>query len=312
MSANPNFKRRSCCPACRGERLQQLRECPYEAPLLREYLDAFYRGVGAVDHAALAGAVYCLMACNSCGLVFQRDIPDDALSAELYDVWIDPRKVFEVYERGHSIHFFSSLARQVESMIRHFGVKPAELKVLDLGMGWGRWCMLASAYGCETYGLEISPARIAFARAHGIRVLSYEELAQHTFDMINAEQVFEHLADPLDTLKMLRSRLRPGGLIWVAVPDGSDIQRRIARWDWQAPKESPDSLNAVAPLEHLNCFTPDALSRMAQQAGFHPAELRQPRKKKQMPLWRRWLGGAPATARSPGTERFFTPGNGTP
>ncbi|MDA0578631.1 MAG: hypothetical protein O3B24_11095, partial [Verrucomicrobia bacterium] len=71
----PNMVRRSRCPACHGTRGETLREVPYADPLLRGYLDAFYREVGTVDHAALAGAVYCLVACADCGLVFQRDIP---------------------------------------------------------------------------------------------------------------------------------------------------------------------------------------------------------------------------------------------
>lgn len=307
MSSNSNFIQRTQCPGCRGTQFHLLREARYDAPPLREYLDEFYRDVGSVEHAALAGAMYSLQTCEACGLVFQRDIPNGKLSAKLYEEWMDPHKVFDLYERGHGVNFYSPLARQVETVIRHFGGKPAELKVLDLGMGWGRWCMFASAYGCETYGLEISPARIAFARAHGIRVLDYDELAAHQFNMINAEQVFEHLPDPLETLTMLRPRLRPGGLIWIAVPDGADIRRRIERWDWQAPKGAPDSLNAVAPLEHLNCFTPDALMTMAAKAGFGPAEIRLPRRKKQEPWWKRWMGGGGAAMGDPGTECFFTP-----
>ena len=62
---------------------------------------------------------------------------------------MNPQRVFDRYERGHGINFYSPLARQVETFIRHFGRKPGDLKVLDLGMGWGRWCMFANAFGCD-------------------------------------------------------------------------------------------------------------------------------------------------------------------
>lgn len=294
-----------------GGDLRLLREAAYDAAPLREYLDAFYREVGKVEHDRLAGATYALVECRGCGTVFQRDIPDADLSDRLYERWMDPEKVFALYERTHSVNFYASLARQVETIVRHFGVNPAELKVLDLGMGWGRWCMFANAYGCETYGLEVSPARIAFARANGVRVLEYADLDAHQFHVINAEQVFEHLPDPLATLCMLRKRLRPGGLLWLSVPDGSDIQRRIDRWDWSAPKDSEQSLNAVAPLEHLNCFTPQSLVTMAQKAGFCPTSVTTRRRAAATPppAWRRWLGRAPAAPPpdAPSTSMFFTP-----
>ena len=66
----PNMVRRSRCPACHGTRGETLREVPYADPLLRGYLDAFYREVGTVDHAALAGAVYCLVACADAASFF--------------------------------------------------------------------------------------------------------------------------------------------------------------------------------------------------------------------------------------------------
>lgn len=306
-----HFIRRTRCPACAGHDLHLLRESAYEASPLREYLDGFYRDVGQVEHEWLAGAVFTLLECRGCGTVFQRDIPDAELSERLYERWMDPAKVFERYERAHSVNFYASLARQVETIIRHFNVKPAELKVLDLGMGWGRWCMFANAYGCETYGLEVSEARIAYARANGVRVLEYNELAMHQFDVINAEQVFEHLPEPLETLAMLQKRLRPGGLLWLSVPDGSDLRRRIDRWDWTAAKDSEYSLNAVAPLEHLNGFTPQSLVTMARKAGLRPTSVATKRRATTPPPsgWKRWLGRSPAPVaadRAPSTSMFFT------
>ena len=37
--------------------------------------------------------------------------------------------------------------------------------------------------------------------------------------------------------------------------------------DWEATKGTADSLNIVAPLEHVNCYTTQSLVIMAKQAG---------------------------------------------
>jgi SAM-dependent methyltransferase len=100
-----------------------------------------------------------------------------------------------------------------------------------------------------------------------VKVLTLADLANRTFDFINTEQIFEHVAQPLETLRALKDTLEPHGLIKISVPEGRDIKRRLAIQDWEAPKGSKNSLNAASPLEHLNCFTWESLIRMADLAG---------------------------------------------
>jgi len=80
------------------------------------------------------------------------------------------------------------------------------------------------------------------------------------------------------------------------VPEGWDVKRRLKMWDWralrvcdssdqlkhimsiwdwEAPKGSgcENSLNAVAPLQHINCFDRDVLVTMAGKAGLSPAQI---------------------------------------
>ncbi|MGH3114027.1 MAG: hypothetical protein ACRDOP_11250, partial [Gaiellaceae bacterium] len=73
---------------------------------------------------------------------------------------------------------------------------------------------------------------------------------------------------PLLTAERLRGALRPGGLLRICVPNGTDIRDRLRRGRWDdANRGSADSLMAVAPLEHVNCFNYRSLSGMARQAG---------------------------------------------
>ena len=212
--------------------------------------------------------------CGSCGLVYQRMIPNDSLMKKLYEEWIDPESSLHSTRSAWPIEYFSILAREMNLLVRHFGTVPSVLDFFDFGMGWGDWCRMAKAHGCSVYGHEISQPLIDHARASGIPTLKWEDIPERRFDVINLDQVLEHVSDPRRIVEYLRGSLKPTGLMKICVPDGEDIRRRLRIGDWKAPKGTRNSLNPVAPMEHVNCFTRSSLLRMADLAGFVPLKLR--------------------------------------
>jgi hypothetical protein len=79
--------------------------------------------------------------------------------------------------------------------------------------------------------------------------------------------VFEHLVDPYEVgLRVVRS-LRDGGVLRIGVPNGGNVRGLLRDADWLAPKGSPWSLNAVAPLEHVNCFDHEAIVAFGERLG---------------------------------------------
>ena len=153
-------------------------------------------------------------------------------------------------------------------MIASSGKDPSSLSILDFGMGWGAWALMAKAFGCDSFGSELSAERIQHARSNGIKVISWDEIPQNRFDFINTEQVFEHIPEPLETLRHLGSGLKTDGILKISVPFADDIERRLSLMDWKSSKGSSNSLNPVAPLEHINFFRRQSLSKMAGLAGF--------------------------------------------
>jgi len=268
------FVQRGACPGCGSRNYKELYCSSFVESPIRDYLESFYAPPGGVDLDYLAGADYILDECNDCSLIYQRLIPNSHLMTRLYEKWINAElsrrdeKHFEHYER---------LNREVvivtRYFVKHFGLKPGQLEFLDFGMGWGDWCRMAQAYGCSVFGTELSQSRINNAKTFGILAIGWDEIAEHRFDFINTEQVFEHISDPLGTLGYLGQSLKPNGVIKISVPNGWDIKRRLAIMDWTASKGSKNSLNPVAPLEHINCFTRDSLVKMAQIAGFAPVQV---------------------------------------
>lgn len=272
--SNSFFVKRELCPACRSKDHSTLYSCSYLDPSLRRYLESGYNRQGKIEFEYLRDATYVLEECSDCGLVFQNEIPNDFLMTKLYEEWIDPGMALKQHRETASLDdHYSGYAREIMMLIAYFKTMPSQMRFLDFGMGWGGWCMMATAFGCDCYGTELSETRIEHAKSQGVHVLKWEEVTGYRFDVINTEQVLEHIPEPLETLCYLRGAVKPQGLIKVSVPDGGDIKKRLKICDWTAPKGSKKSLNAVSPLEHINCFTRRAITRMADIAGFEMVEI---------------------------------------
>ncbi len=275
MDVNEYFKRRIKCPACGSRRNTTLFQADFCQSPIKEYLESLYSQVGpGVEFEYLEGSSYILEECEDCGLIYQGEVPNEFLMKRLYEHWIEPNTVLEMEKKERDARFYLGCAAEIVRGIDYLGKIPSEVKFLDFGMGWGSWCLIARGFGCDSYGADLSRSRTEHGDRLGIKVLSWDELNQHKFDFINAEQVFEHLAEPLETLAHLRNCVAPNGIIRINVPGGRDMRRKLELGDWSAPQESPDSLNDVAPLQHVNCFNFGSMVRMAQGAGLEEVEVR--------------------------------------
>lgn len=261
------FIEREHCPVCQSCEYRELYSCAFQDSSIRDYLEAFYTPQGGVEFQYLSGADFILNECCDCGLIYQRQIPNEFLLRKLYEKWIDPKKSFERYIKKQDTDYYFNYAYEVMMLLVYFDTMPSQLKFLDFGMGWGYWIRMAKAFGCDTYGVDLSIARAEHAQLHGTNLITWDKIPTCEFDFINAEQVFEHLSEPLMTLSHLRAALKPRGLFKISVPNGADIKRRLDILDWSAPKRSKNSLNPVSPLEHINCFNHQALVRMATTVG---------------------------------------------
>jgi len=192
---------------------------------------------------------------------------------KLYEEWIDPAKALRAHHEKPKTDQCHQYATEIYGIAKYLRRTGRDLQLLDFSMGWGLWCRIAQDYGCDVHGTEYSRSRSDYARGMGVEVIAYEEIGDHRYDFINTEQVFEHIPRPHETFSYLKGSLKPNGILKVAVPDGHGIKGRLARWRWTAPKGDADSLNAVAPLEHINCFGRHSLCRMAEDAGLAPVDL---------------------------------------
>ena len=255
------FEYRDRCPVCGSGNAVKLCEIPYADPRMHEFLAEFYRGRLPLN--LLREEKYRVVNCGGCGFLFQDRILDAEGMQDLYEHWIDHQASLHK-KKSAGAKLFRQYAGQVQTLMKMVGGRPDRIRVLDFGMGWGYWSRMAQAHGLDVTGFELSTQRQEHARAMGLRVIAELPAPGDCFDIVYASQVFEHLPDPLETLRQLCARLGPRGLVYLRVPEGRGIAQTLEQYGW-----SP-GLDAIHPLEHINCFTRTTLVRLAREAGLSP------------------------------------------
>jgi hypothetical protein len=199
-------------------------------------------------------------------------VPDDKLVREIYDEWIPPSEKDRL-RRERDLDDYCYLAEQIQFLVRDLALQPHDIRVLDFGMGWAEWASMARAFGCQVAGAELSSHRARHAQSLGIEVVDWDEIAKRKFHFINAEQVFEHLVEPLPVLKHLAAALAENGMLRIAVPDSRPALRTLARSGTFA-ELAESHIVPVAPLEHVNCFEYRSLAALGGYAGLQVARPR--------------------------------------
>lgn len=233
-------------------------EIDYEDERLGEFIEGFYSG--RVNRNDLKGSSYKISKCRSCQLIYQPEVLNGEGLEKLYNNWIDSRKSLNKKQTAKT-RLFKQYAGQMELISGLFSKSPGQIKVFEFGLGWGYWSRMAQAFGYRVSGYELSEIRKNHARSMGVNVIDELVSDGSVYDFIYSSQVFEHLLDPLGTLIQLRERLANSGYIYLRVPDGRHVESILRQSGW-----SPE-LDAIHPLEHINCFSRSSLTYMASCAG---------------------------------------------
>jgi SAM-dependent methyltransferase len=153
--------------------------------------------------------------CDECGLVFTnpQPTPDDLRRFYKPDgEWRTPRAA-EASDADRPAS--RSWSRPFAPMSPGLPVTapPAGARVLDFGCGTGRLLDELQACGWETSGIDPAIDR-AFGRHRRLDAVPDAP----TFDLIVANHVLEHVANPLQLLRAFARAARDGGYLYVGVP----------------------------------------------------------------------------------------------
>ena len=262
LSIKNNFITREACEICSSRKQEILISRFLADKSIRIFLENYYQG--RMDLEALATGKYEIVQCKVCDFIWQKYVLNDEYLFKLYEEWISAEESLKKKSVA-SPEIFLSYANDIANISFFLKKNPSEIRVLDYGMGWGYWCMMAKAFGYHISGFELSESRKSFARKNAIDVISEQEhLNKMSFDYINVYQVLEHLTDLKATLLMLQKCLKSEGLLKISVPNGKRVKRNLLSSKWK-PSKGP-----IQPLEHINCFENKTLIRLARECGLEP------------------------------------------
>ena len=170
--------------------------------------------------------------------------------------------------------------------------RPGRGRFLDVGCNMGMLLRHVRERGWEAVGVEPSPAlhRIATEQL-GLEVHNcfLEELPaskRDSFDVVALSDVFEHVTEPRGMLRSVRTFLKPGGVLYVKVPN--------ARWN-MLKQRGAQLLRRHVPYgiwdsyEHVVHYTEETLRMMLRAEGFEPLVMSFSRPI-QVPVWHNYVG----------------------
>lgn len=204
---------------------------------------------------------YPLLHCHACG---HRKLCASMTSEQIGDLYTRyyPRSAFDVetWQPAREESPLRTWRRGTRASA--FRWVPRNVRVLDIGCGFGESLGYHRARGCDAHGVEADANILRVAERHGLSVrhglFNADHYALGTFDVVTLDQVIEHMADPLHGLQGICQVLRPGGLLVLSTPNADGWGARVfgRRWiHWHAPY-------------HLQFFSRDSMARAAASAGF--------------------------------------------
>lgn len=163
---------------------------------------------------------------------------------------------------------FRHQVERAEHLLR--AAKREKRELLDVGCGDGSFLRFAKTLGWSVAGCDVRLT--SAARAGNWPVWEGElgaiDFGGRQFDLVRFNHVLEHTQNPLPEIQQSLRLLRPGGILYLSVPNLAGLSPRLKslqsllylkRHRWRH----------YAALHHLWFFTPQTLQRILEFAGFN-------------------------------------------
>jgi 2-polyprenyl-3-methyl-5-hydroxy-6-metoxy-1,4-benzoquinol methylase len=223
----------------------------------------------AKDHT-VSGEQYEIWQCGNCSLRFTQDIPEQDAIGKYYqsEEYISHSET----NKGIINWLYLRVRKYTLSVKRKFieaetGLKKGSL--LDVGAGTGAFLHHMKNAGWTVEGVEPDVQAINRAASqYQLTLKSSSELFNlnpNSFDAITLWHVLEHVHDLRGYIEQLKKLLKPGGKLFIAVPNYTSFDASVYSSFWAA-YDVP---------RHLYHFSPAALHVLVEMHGltvkkFHP------------------------------------------
>ncbi len=158
-----------------------------------------------------------LLRCRHCGLLARTEMPSpEELTAWYRDQYWTRYRQEQVGSARDNIY------RHAADWLDQ--LRPSRGMLVDVGCGGGAFLSLCRERGWRGVGFDPSPDAVAAATAMGLETYVHSwppcPLDEGEADAVTFINVLDHLPDPFGALREAWRILRPGGLLYLRVPNG--------------------------------------------------------------------------------------------
>lgn len=210
-----------------------------------------------------------LVRCRHCGLIYVNPRRTNfAVSEETANASAKRIAVWDHYAEICDASLVSD-ERELEHIQANFELRIQRIRqfktegsLLDIGCGKGHFLAVARSSGFSVIGIEPNEKTARFARqAYDLEiipgVLNQHTFPENRFDIVTMLHVLEHLPSPTQELYKIHRILRPGGFLFIEVPNIDTIWFRLLGHNWRQ-----------IITDHYFFFTPQTIHALLQKVGF--------------------------------------------
>ncbi|MDT4969318.1 MAG: hypothetical protein QOJ64_4055 [Acidobacteriota bacterium] len=214
---------------------------------------------GGAAHRAGLGVECEVWRCGKCGLVFPNPMPMPVGGIEQHYT-LDPEGYFQNHDSDNKVNIWRGQLAVAEKLTGGTG------RLLDIGSGRGEVLVAGRERNWVTVGIEPTASFAEHAATLSGSEIRHEPVERcgfdkESFDVVVLAAVLEHLYNPNETIREIARILRPGGALFVDVPNESglyfrfgNLYQKLSRRDW--------TVNLAPTFEPFHVF------------GFNPRSLR--------------------------------------
>ena len=136
---------------------------------------------------------------------------------------------------------------------------PKNVRILDIGCGFGESLDYHQHRGCDVYGVELDENVSYLKDKYKLEIGPFDSTRYERdyFDYITMDQVLEHIQNPVHFLADVMKVLKPGGFIIISTPNVKGWGRYVFRKKW---------IHWHVPY-HCQFFTKKSLGILAQKCN---------------------------------------------
>ena len=176
---------------------------------------------------------FALIKCSKCELVFTNPRPTEDKLPGYYQ---SEEYISHTNKATSPINLIYKIVRNytLKQKLKLLNSLSDKGTILDYGCGTGNFLHTCKQSGWNTYGYEPDTKAKSLAIENDIQIVNSLKEIHQEIDVISAWHVIEHVNKLRETLKKLRSLLKKGGFMIIAVPNIQSLDAKHYREYWAA------------------------------------------------------------------------------